>query len=202
MKYLLLAQINNSEVKNKTLTKHLLRVAIVPPLLCWAHPPLLSPWTKKSEPLSACSNMDTFWRILWQSDRTSSSLQMSFTWKKNEWKIKPEKYYIEISSNFLMEVVGFCLPFCTNSSEVFATILKKNKAKIKLEPQSEKCFYDPNSINYVEGKTVNADRVPGNRQETVTKTFSHTKCVFWIHLIGIIRHRKNMCACRMASNRR
>lgn len=38
------------------------------------------PCTKKSDPRSAFSNIETFWRILWQSDRTSSSLHISFTY--------------------------------------------------------------------------------------------------------------------------
>lgn len=40
---------------------------------------LRSPWTRKREPRSAWSSMLTFWRILWHNERTSSSLQMSFT---------------------------------------------------------------------------------------------------------------------------
>lgn len=47
------------------------------------HPPPFSPCTKKREPRSAWRSMDTFWRILWHKERTSSSLQISFTWKKN-----------------------------------------------------------------------------------------------------------------------
>jgi hypothetical protein len=43
------------------------------------HPPPFSPWTRNREPRSACNNVDTFWRILWHNERTSNSLQMSFT---------------------------------------------------------------------------------------------------------------------------
>lgn len=42
-----------------------------------------SPCTRNKEPLSAWSSVLTFWRILWHKDRTSSSLQISFTWKHN-----------------------------------------------------------------------------------------------------------------------
>lgn len=42
-------------------------------------PSLHLPCTKNRDPRSAFSKIETFWRILWQSDRTSSSLQMSFT---------------------------------------------------------------------------------------------------------------------------
>lgn len=41
---------------------------------------VLSPWTRNREPRSACNNVLTFCRILWQSDLTSSSLQISFTY--------------------------------------------------------------------------------------------------------------------------
>lgn len=39
------------------------------------------PCTRNSDPRSAFSKMDTFWSILWHRVRTSSSLQMSFTWR-------------------------------------------------------------------------------------------------------------------------
>lgn len=44
------------------------------------------PWTKNNEPRSAFSSMETFCKILWHKDRTSSSLQISLTyfpkWRK------------------------------------------------------------------------------------------------------------------------
>lgn len=40
---------------------------------------LVLPWTRNKEPRSALSRIDTFCRILWHSDFTSSSLQMSLT---------------------------------------------------------------------------------------------------------------------------
>lgn len=42
-------------------------------------PSLHLPCTRNKDPRSAFSKIETFWRILWHSDRTSSSLQMSFT---------------------------------------------------------------------------------------------------------------------------
>lgn len=44
-------------------------------------PPPLSPCTRNKEPRSACNKVLTFCRILWHSDLTSNSLQISFTYK-------------------------------------------------------------------------------------------------------------------------
>lgn len=46
-------------------------------------PPPFSPCTRNREPRSACKSIDTFCKILWQSERTSNSLQISFTCKEN-----------------------------------------------------------------------------------------------------------------------
>lgn len=45
---------------------------------------LVLPWTRNSDPRSALRRIDTFCRILWHSDLTSSSLQMSLTYARTK----------------------------------------------------------------------------------------------------------------------
>lgn len=84
-------------------------------------PALHFPCTKKREPRSAFNSIDTFWRILWQSERISSSLHISFTYSSsNEVFINSGNFKLRIlvwSHTFsAVIIINLLLNFCQESN--------------------------------------------------------------------------------------